>query len=496
MVRKGFIYQYSCLLAFFFCCISVMAQPAQIQETSLPMDVLQVCPPSPSDSQYAPFQASKFIIGEIVITGNRKTKAYIIERELTFKSGDSVLLPDLVKQFEFARTQLYNTRLFNEIIVSLKSFHGFVVDIQIDVKERWYIFPVPYLKPIDRNLSAWADKGYSVDRVNYGLKLSWNNLTGRNDKLRAWLITGYTQQMQLAYELPYIDKALKQGLGFNVSYATQKELNTNTIGNTQVFLNADSIDYAGKYLSYNFNSSVSWYYRPGILSRHMVRIGYSISKVDSAVIVSNPKYFNKPQEVVRYPEFTYNWEYNKIDYIAYPQKGMTAALEFYKRGFSPEMNLWQFSAKTTNAWKFKNRFSYVLNFGGVLKLPFDQPFFNQRLMGFGDYYLRGYEKYVIDGVASFIIRNTMRKEILNFDVPNFRKNSRSTIPFHVFAKVYTDIGYAKSQYYIPSSLNNRMLYTWGAGVDVVTLYDLVFRFEYSMNQLGESGFFFHLRNDF
>lgn len=496
MFEKGFLYRGGCWLLCLFCCVRAMAQPAATQELALPLAFQQDCPPNPSDSVYAPYAGSSFVIGQIFITGNRKTKAYIIERELTFKEGDSVYLPELVKQFEFARTQLYNTRLFNQVIVSLKSFHGFVVDIQIDVKERWYIFPVPYLKPIDRNLSAWADKGYSVDRVNYGLKLSWNNLTGRNDKLRAWLITGYTQQMQLAYELPYIDKALKQGIGFNLSYATQKELNTNTIGNEQVFLNADSIDYAGKYLSYAFNSSVSWYYRPGILSRHMVRLGYAIQKVDSAVLVSNPYYFGKPQELVRFPEFTYNWDYNKIDYIVYPQKGHSLFFEFYKRGFSPEMNLWQFTARTTHAWKFKHRMSYVINFGGILKLPFDQPFFNQRLMGFGDYYLRGYEKYVIDGVASFLVRNTMRKEIWNFNVPNFRKNSRADIPFHVFAKVYTDLGYAKSKYYIPSSLNNQMLYTWGAGVDVVTLYDLVFRFEYSFNQLGESGFFFHLRNDF
>jgi hypothetical protein len=41
-----------------------------------------------------------------------------------------------------------------------------------------------------------------------------------------------------------------------------------------------------------------------------------------------------------------------------------------------------------------------------------------------------------------------------------------------------------------------MLYTYGAGFDVVTFYDLVLRFEYSVNQLGEKGLFFHIRNDF
>jgi hypothetical protein len=33
-------------------------------------------------------------------------------------------------------------------------------------------------------------------------------------------------------------------------------------------------------------------------------------------------------------------------------------------------------------------------------------------------------------------------------------------------------------------------------LDIVSLYDVVFRFEYSFNQLGQNGFFFHVRNDF
>src|SRR5678810_1089700 len=87
---------------------------------------------------------ASFVLGEIVITGNKRTKDYIIERELSFKSGDSISLPDLVKKFEGARQQLINTRLFIEVVVALKSIRGYFVDVSIDVKERWYIFPIPY----------------------------------------------------------------------------------------------------------------------------------------------------------------------------------------------------------------------------------------------------------------------------------------------------------------------------------------------------------------
>ena len=47
-----------------------------------------------------------------------------------------------------------------------------------------------------------------------------------------------------------------------------------------------------------------------------------------------------------------------------------------------------------------------------------------------------------------------------------------------------------------NSLVNKGLYSGGFGIDVVTFYDFVFRAEFSMNQLGEKGVFFHIRNDF
>src|SRR4028118_396293 len=70
-------------------------------------------------------QKNQFVISDIVITGDRKTKSYIIQREIPFKTGDSVTLTALVGKFDIARRQLMNTRLFNEATVSLKGFKGY-----------------------------------------------------------------------------------------------------------------------------------------------------------------------------------------------------------------------------------------------------------------------------------------------------------------------------------------------------------------------------------
>ena len=67
------------------------------------------------------------------------------------------------------------------------------------------------------------------------------------------------------------------------------------------------------------------------------------------------------------------------------------------------------------------------------------------------------------------------------------------MPFAVFAKTFVDMGYS----YIPPKydtyFNNRFLYTYGVGTDILTFYDLNLRLEYSIDQLGEKGLFLHLQ---
>jgi hypothetical protein len=67
--------------------------------------------------------------------------------------------------------------------------------------------------------------------------------------------------------------------------------------------------------------------------------------------------------------------------------------------------------------------------------------------------------------------------------------------FAFFLKGYGDLGYAYTPELGISRLNNKLLRTWGAGIDIVTFYDIVLRFEYSFNQLGDQGLFFHTQND-
>jgi outer membrane protein assembly factor BamA len=441
--------------------------------------------------------ASPFIIGRIIIKGNKQTKSYIIERELSFRRGDSIYLPDLVKSFGAGRSRLINTALFNDVVIFVKGFRGHVADIEIDVKERWYIFPVPYFKPVDRNLTAWAEKHYSLSRVDYGAKFSHFNFTGRNDNLTAWLITGYSRQFELYYNQPYADKTLKHGFGMGFSYAALKEADVITVGNKQGFINADTISYAGKYLNREFTFSLRYFYRPSLTTRHQVRLNIVDVRVDSAVTVWNPRYFSNGRNHVTYPELSYGMSYTDVDYAAYPLKGIIFETGINRRGIDKDMNVWQLYAKVTRSWPIARKTWFGIQNSNSLKLPLSQPFYNQQLVGYGDLFIRGLDRYVIDGVAGVVLRNTLFRELLNFSIPFLKKTtSHDHIPVRIYATAFSDYGYVYNQDFKDNSLVNRMLYTAGFGIDIVTFYDISFKFDYSFNQLGQNGLFLHIKNDF
>jgi len=436
------------------------------------------------------------IVGAITVKGNKKTKTYIVLRELSFHSGDTITLAGLVQGFRTAHDRLVNTHLFNDVVIYLQSFRGYVADVEIEVKERWYIFPLPYFKPVDRNFTAWAQKHYSLSRINYGAKFTYYNFTGRNDNLTAWLITGYTRQFELYYNQPYADNALKHGFGFGFTYAQQREVDALTRGNIQYFINSDSLAYAGKYLSRLFSVSARYFYRPHLKVRHTVNLNFVSSSVDSAVTVFNPHYFNGDRRSVAYPELVYTFNYTDVDYVSYPLNGIIFETSVTRRGINPDMDLTQLSTRLTRSWPLARKWWFGIQNINVLKLPLSQPFYNQGLIGYGDLYLRGLDRYVIDGTAGTVIKNTLYRQLVNFDIPLVRGSAHDHIPFRVYATAFSDYGYAYNQDFKGNSLVNRMLYTAGFGIDIVTFYDLSFKFDYSFNQLGQNGLFLHIRNDF
>jgi outer membrane protein assembly factor BamA len=447
-----------------------------------------------TDSIVTPATGSVVTIGEILITGNKKTKKDIILREIPFKPGENYTLETLVKKFEDARRQLMNTALFHSAIVAAKNIDNNKVTVSVELKERWYIFPVPYLKPVDRNLNQWiVEQKASLSRVNYGAKLLYNNATGNNDKLRLYLISGYTRQFSFSYDRLYFDKKLKWGMNIGFAIGKNREVNYNTVSDKQVFLK-DKDNYLRSFL----NTNAELTYRRAIKTRHRFGVSYTAEDVKDTILALNPSYFKSSGNKIRFPVIYYNVSYFDLDYIPYPTKGYAAQLSVSKKGFNNTINAWELSAKGSGSWHLSPKLFFNLNLYGGIKLPFKQPYFNQRFLGYGDVFLQGYEYYVVDGVAGGYLKTTFNRELLNFNirVPKKKGKEPEHIPVRVFGKIYGNAGYVYNPQPGNNFLSNKMLYSGGFGIDILTFYDVTFKLEYTFNQLGQNGLFLHRKSIF
>ncbi len=432
-------------------------------------------------------------IGEVQVQGNKKTKAYIILREIPFKKGDKIAADDLEKLLVQAKQQVMNTLLFVDVNVYVAAKRGNVLIINVEVKERWYFFPLPYFKLVDRNFNQWwVEQKRSLERVNYGLKFIQNNLSGRNDNLDIWFINGYTQQLAVRYDRPFIDKQLKKGFNIGFSRGTQKELNYATGDNKQLFSRQEYI--VRKYTRLDFTYS----YRPDVRNRHYFKVSYNDEQLADTILKLNANYFPGGGASFKYIDFNYQYKYYNVDYIPYPSNGFQFEGNLYKRGLNKQSNLWLTSARAVFAKPIgKNGFLHLEGVG-VLKLPFNNVYFNQKLIGYGFSTLRGLEYNVVDGVAAGILKTSLHKKIYGFILRNpFPSKTHDKIPIRFFLKLYGDLGYGYNTNPVMSNtLNNKLLRTWGIGLDIVSIYDFVFKIEYSFNQLGRNGLYLQSRNDF
>jgi opacity protein-like surface antigen len=456
--------------------------------------LIEKAPSSPVAVQALPTDSvnALLLVNDIIITGYKKTLPYIIQREVPLKKGQYILNNELQAKLMLCKQQLMNTSLFVDVDVRPIVIDSNNIFIDIHVKERWYLFPIPYFRIVSRNFNTWwVEEGHNFNKVEYGLKFMQNNVSGRNDNLNLWLIGGYTQQVSLRYDNPNIDNKLKHGINIGFGYRRNRELNYAINYNKQSFFKEPD-----KFLIKQFYVDFAYTYRPAIRTRHTFRVSYSDISVSDTVVKLNRLYLAPGATTVHFPDISYTLQYYNLDYNPYPLKGFSGEASLYKR-FGKNSDVWQVSGRANFAAKLFPRSFIQLQAAGLLRFPFNQPYISNSLMGSTDLYMRGLEYYVVEGVAGGVARATVKNEIISLNVRNpVRSSTHDKIPFRVFLKAYGDLGYSFMPNFGNSILNNKLLRTWGAGVDIVTFYDVVLRLEYSFNQLGDNGLFVHTQTDF
>ncbi|MFN8145175.1 MAG: hypothetical protein U0073_12210 [Bacteroidia bacterium] len=467
------------LIAWILCCFSASAQTPPVPATVTYSDSL-----SETDSSFV-------TVNDIVIIGNKITKEHVILRELTFHKFDSLQVYSVEKLLRRSEENLLNTSLFNSARITWlregSSLRAFII-----LAERWYIFPLPVFELAERNFNVWWENK-DLNRIVYGGILNWNNFRGRNEVLAASLRLGYTQRLSFYYNIPYLNKKQNAGLTISYSYSRNHQVGYQTFGNKTKYYKDENF-----FARTDYGGSVQYIYRQGLYETHAAEVGYRTAAIEDTVALLNTDYFGDGMKNIRYFTFRYFFKSDHRDLVAYPLKGRYFDFEFNQRGFGFLKDDIQNSSVTTRLkkhWKLSNRFYYAAGFTGMYTVNKYTPYFLYRGLGYGKDFLRGYEYYVIDGKQYGLLKTNVKFALLKQHsvhagfIPLTKFN---TIPYAFYINLYGDAGYVNDPLYKTGNpLANSWLFSYGTGLDFVTYYDIVFRFEYSINKLGESGFFLH-----
>jgi outer membrane protein assembly factor BamA len=436
-------------------------------------------------------------INRIFILGNRITRDQIVLRELTLKQGDVIYNLDLSAILERDKKKLINTRLFNTVEIRPLELQPDQVDLLIDLNERWYTFPAPIFELSDRNFNEWWQTyDHDFKRVNYGLRLYQFNMRGRNETLRLTAQFGFQRRFELSYRFPYIDKKQKHGLIFDFDFTETKNLAYRTLDHKLEFLKSDNI------LRTTRGGGITYTYRNSFYVSHALKIEYRSNNISDTIATLNSNYLGSDKTQQRFGIITYQFTSDHRDYVGYPLRGHYFTLIAARSGISSKDDLqkWEASLSYSKFFDLNRNFFLSNNFIGYISTPDDVPYSNYGAMGYRKQFARGYEIYLIEGVAYALNKMTFKKRIFQrtyqwrmMPIPQFRH-----IPISIFIKTYADLGYVKGypNYTLSNRLTDKMLSSAGGGIDIVASYDTVLRFEYTFNGEGENGFFFHVRKEF
>jgi len=428
-------------------------------------------------------------VQQILISGNKITKAPVILNELVFKEGEQLRADKLGQVVARCRHNLLNTGLFNYVSIRYFLQADKSVMFHITVEERWYWWVFPIFEVADRNLSAFFNSG-DWSRVNYGVYLKRDNFRGRNEEVNFRVRLGYTSQLMLSYKSPEYKK--KTGWGFMFDLRASDQVAYRTKNNQQLFKAFDEelsqVAYFG---------SVHYSIRSGLYQRHRVELSYNQFDVNDSIVLLNQDYLTNNQSRLQYLKLKYNYDIDKRDSKVYPLQGNKLNFVAIKEGFKiwdKALSNIKLSASYDHHLKLANKWHWSSKLSGTYNTSEILPYILYNGLGYKSF-INGYELYVIDGTKSGMLKNQLLYTLLKPRVQNigFMPLSQfAKVNYAFYLKTYYDVGKVwQSNSPVSNTFVNDWQYGYGVGLDFVTFYDMVWSFNYSMNKHDQHGFFVH-----
>ncbi len=409
------------------------------------------------------------VIDSIKIMGNKTTKDFIIQRELTFSTGDTLTH----KIAEYNRERIYSLGIFNQVEVYPVTVNNKNIAV-ISVEEGWYIYPVPFLGIREND---WK-------KLSYGAILVVKNFQGKNETLSLSGAFGYNPFLKLMYYDPYL--IMKNDIFFDISA---------TYGTSANKSNMAALLYGNNFDQKIISGNVEIGKRFGLYQRLSLMLGYSY--------VETPFYIKgisaSESRIDRSPFVYTSYSYDTRDLAQFPKTGLFGAGSIQFNGLGNDGINYQVVNFDVRAYHKligdllgKIRFATRLTGGKLV------PFYDLSYIGYEER-IRGHYTEQLEGNNSYIgsveMYYPLLKDIqINLDFIPLLPRELLSYRIAFYTEIFSDVGATKFK---GESLSlNDFRKGYGGGFTFLILPYNVVRFEVGLDEYHNTEFIFNVAVSF
>jgi outer membrane protein assembly factor BamA len=446
-------------------------------------------------------------IAGIEITGNKLTKEKIITRELNFKVGDSLSTFESGKNnwfsekrfapadssqlklfMTYSRENLINTKLFLTVNLSLIQLRDNHYNLIIDVTERhyWWIFPVVKLNA--PNFNEWL-RDIDWTALSMGLFFSHNNLFGTSHQTSIVGYVGKSYAAAWGYKIPWIGKGQKIGLTFGAAYQNLYTVEYGSLENKRQML----YDYNSLQ---NVKLTAMLNLRPGLYNYGTVKLSGEWIKASDSLYQLDTNYLGGQKKTNLSLSLYADYYYDSRNSHSYPLKGSMLKVFVNKVGLgivSKDVDIFYYGVDLHFYQAIGRKFYVAEMVKAEGASGQNYPYYYQLNMGYKKDFIRGYDLYTLKGDQMYYFRSNFKYELINPSLKKVKsgqeKNKFKALQYAFYLNAFADCGYVVDKFTENNPYNNKMLFSWGLGLDFVTYYDMVLRFEYAFTSIWTNGFF-------
>ena len=457
------------------------------------------------------FTAPYIRITSVEVNGNEKTKDKILLRELDFQIGDSLATYEkinptfsieqkrfnksdsieVIRRLKYSRENLINTKLFLVVDLTLERITERDYNLKIDVQERWYFWVFPIIKLDHPNFNDWL-KDPDYDLINKGLFASHNNMFGLSHQASVIGSFGSSYSAGLGYYMPWIGNGQKIGLRVGAILKSSAVVEYGSVNNErQMMYDKNSM----KELLLSTTITI----RPALYSYATIKMNAGYVEISDSLKSVSPNYLPDNKSQVSMVNLYLDYYYDSRNNKAYPLEGNYMKAFADKKGLgiiSHDVDYFHYGIDVHFYQKLGEKFYMAEMLKLVKSSSQNIPYYFKQTLTSGKDFIRGYDYYALRGDEMYYFRNNLKYELIKPGVRKARNEKYAeskfrNVPYAFYLNLFADAGLLVDDF--DGGINpysNKILYSWGLGIDFITYYDLVLRFEYAFTSIGTHGFFF------